>query len=174
MVRSKWLAVLVVHPEERDVECIAGIGEVVRIAAEEPHLQFWCHHEAKVGVAFEHVRRRLSAIPEGDHIHLDTGILTAVLFGDALVDLLGDLLPGRGPGCICHDAFQRRVHFGRHVHDSDELVRVKILYRPLFRQRRRVEAVVEQLLTLCAHLCDALTTTVMVGHHQPVRRDEGC
>ena len=62
---------------------------------------------------------------------------------------------------------------GGHIGDLHELIHEETLNQPFLIESRGVEPVLEQVLTLAAHLRDIVATAVMVGEHQSVRRNEG-
>ena len=68
------LAVLV-NAEQRHVEVVARIGEVVRIAAEESDLLFRREHQAHVGVLLVAVEPVFAALVERNHVGAQAGLL---------------------------------------------------------------------------------------------------
>ena len=172
MRRAQRLAVFVVDAEERHVERVARIGEVVRVAAEVAQLQLGRHHQPHVAVAFEDVGRVFGAVVERDHLDDVAGLLPAFFFQQPLLDLLNGLLAGHGPFGVRLGPFQRGIDFIGHVADFDELVGVVVFGAALFFERAGVEAVVEQVFAGSADGHDGFPTAVVVRHHQPVGRDE--
>ena len=74
MGRTCGFAVLV-GPEEANVEIIAGILEVVRIATEEGRREFRSEDEAYVGVLLEGVEVVLSPLVERHHITTEASLV---------------------------------------------------------------------------------------------------
>ena len=76
VVRFQGLSVTAVHPEEGEVQGVAGIGEVVSVSAEEAQLEFRCCHQPDVGEPTVGIRRIASSVVEGRDLHSD-GSLSA-------------------------------------------------------------------------------------------------
>ena len=166
MRRPGGLAVLV-GPEEADVEVVAGILEVVRIAAEKRRGEFGGEDQADVGVFLEGVEMVLPALIERDHVAAQAGLV-----GRFLLDL-GHRLP---PGLLGRGVVQARREAGvdprGDVLDADQYVQLEIGRLGLLVIGLGEEAVAVVVLFLGAELCQRIGADVMVGHDQPVGRDE--
>src|SRR5207249_3905450 len=67
-----------IDAEETDIEVIARIGEVVRVAAIEGDLLFRGENQAHIGVAFEAIEVILTALVKGDDVAAQSGFLVRV------------------------------------------------------------------------------------------------
>jgi hypothetical protein len=116
--RAQRLPVLV-DAEERHVEVVARIGEVVRVAAVEGDLLLGHHHQAHVVVALEAVERVAPALVEAHHLAVERRPLGALaLEGGDGVGALARLRRGVGRG-------DRRAHARRDVLDALQLLGVR-------------------------------------------------
>ncbi len=84
MFRLQWIPVRVIDAIEREIEVIAWVGEVVRVAAEVAELQFGRGHEAQIRIAAEDIGGVLGTIPELDDLHEDACLVATMLLGYAL------------------------------------------------------------------------------------------
>ena len=124
MVRAERLAVVVVDAQEREVERVARVGEVVGVAAEEAEGLLGRHHEADVGVAPERVGRVAPAVVERDELDDEARVLAPEAGQHAG-------LGGRGGGVGVEAAVDQAEHLVGHVLDGDELVHVHARHGPL-------------------------------------------
>ena len=72
------IAIVVVYSEEREVEGVARVGEIVGVAPEEPHLQLDREHQSHVGEPAEHIRRVAAAVIQRDDLNANGCTLTRV------------------------------------------------------------------------------------------------
>ena len=166
-------AVLVQQAEEREVERVAGIGEVVGFAAEEAEPQLRGHDQRGPGVAPEDVRGVEAAVVERHHLDLDPGLLPTALPLDPRGHRLGHAVPRRRARLRAHRRVDRRAHLQRDVHDVDQLVGLEVGHTALVGQRGRVEAVVEEVLAVLRDLRDEIAHAVVVGQDESVGRHQG-
>jgi hypothetical protein len=158
---------VLVDTEETHVEGVARILEVVRVAAEEGRLLLGGHHQTHVRVALVAVQVVAAALIERDHLAEQAGRL----FGLAL-DLRAHAAPGRAGlgrvrarGARGHDAFG-------HVLDRPQDVQLEVGTGQLLGSVVGVEAGLEQVALGAAQLLEDVGADVVVGHHQPVARNE--
>ena len=115
------LAVLV-GAEEADVEVVAGILEVVGIAAEEGDVELGREDEPDVGVLLVRVEVVLPALIERDHVAAQAGLVVRFLLDRAPSP------PRRATrrGVVVHARLDRRVHPVGHVLDRDQHVQLEV------------------------------------------------
>ena len=73
------LAILI-DAEDRHVQVVAGIGEVVRVAAEERRLLLGRKHQPHIGVLLVAIEPVFAAVVERHHVGAQTGLVGAFLF----------------------------------------------------------------------------------------------
>jgi hypothetical protein len=160
--------IVFVDAEEADVQIVARVLEVVGIAAEEGGGEFGREDEADVGVFFVFVEMKHSAGVERDHIAAEFRGCNAILLdgghgGAARQSLIGDGHAGLGGG----------FYFVGDVFDVFEDVEFEIGALGFVGVRFGVVAGLHIVLAAGGEIVDAFGGDVMVGEHQPVRRDEG-
>ena len=164
------LAVLV-EPEQRDVEAVARIGEIVGVAAEERGLELRREDQAHVRVLLVAVQVVQRALVQRHHLAAQAGDLLRLLLDPAHRRAARRKCFGRR-----HLRLDRRVHLRRHVLDALQHLELHARHLQLLRARRRVEPVLDVVLLRRAEPRDGAEAHVMVGEHQAVRRDDrpGC
>ena len=141
----KRLAPVVVDPEEREIEIVAWIREVVRIATVEADLELRSRHQLQVRVATEHIRRVVAAGVQRDHLDVDPRRLATPFLGDAVLHLAKRILLRVKAVLVTHSP-QPGFEFVGDVDDVYELVSVDVLQRALVREGLGEEPVVDQIL----------------------------
>ena len=153
--------------EEAEVEIVAGILEVVRVAAEEGRGEFGSEHQANVGVFLVGVEMILTALIERDDVAAQ-----ARLVGRFLLDLGHRLLACLFGRRVVESGRELGVHPRRHVFDADQHVQLQVGRLGLVFVGLGEEAVAVIVLVLVAELGQGIGPNVVVGHDQPVRRHE--
>ena len=69
-----------IDAEQRHVQIVPGIGEVVGVAAEKGNLLLGREDEADIGVLFVAIEPVFPALIQGDDVGAQTGLLLAVAF----------------------------------------------------------------------------------------------
>ncbi len=159
--------VVLVDAEEREVEIVARVAEVVGIAAVERGLLLGRHDQAHVGVALVAIERVLAAAVELDHLRLEPGLLRGLLLdlGDRRAPL-GALGLARRLG-VDRPGHSRCDVLGRGQHLELEVRALHLLARAA-----RVEAVLHVIMLRGRDLGELAERDVVVGEHQAVGRDE--
>ncbi len=149
---------VLVDAQQRGVERVARIHEVVGVAAEEGDVVLRLEYEPHVGPDLVTVDPVLGAAVERHHFAAQLRLLAAGLFdrGNAAVALGG----------------LRRIHFGGHVRVRDELARFDAGARALLRALAREEAAADQVLARRRQVLRAVERDVGVGEVEAVGRDE--
>ena len=160
------LAVLV-RAEERDVEVVARIGEVVVVAAEEPRRLFHGEHEPNVGVLLVAVEPVLAAAVE-----LDDLAPKARPLGRFLLDGRYGRASRLGGLAVAHPRLDRPLHPRRHVLVGHEHVDVDVGALQFLLRRRRIEAVTHVIVLGRRQFLELAVGHVLVGEDEPGRRDE--
>ena len=159
--------VVLVGAQEGDVEVVAGEVEVVGVAAEEGDGELGSEHQPHVLEALVAIEVVDAAVVERDHVAAQLLVVgCAFLLDRRHLRLLPFVVrlprePLGGGVDACGD-----------VGDLDQLVELDLGTAHLVLQRRRVEAVLDEVLLLRREVLDAAMGAVMVGHHQALRRDE--
>ena len=156
-----------VGPAEREVDRVARVDEVVRVAAEVRRLQVRRHHQPDV---VEHAVA--VQLPDGALEQLDELRLQPVVAGprrgeDAVAVRLAPLLGRRARQLGGHALFDLRGH----VLHRDELLHGHALEPDLVLLRRGDEAVGDPVV-LALRLGDRAARAVVVGQDQAARRHE--
>ena len=158
---------MLVGTKKADVEIVAGILEIVGIAAKERRVELRSEDQADVSVFLVRIKMVLPALIEGDHVAAQ-----ARLVGRFLLDL-GHRLP---PGLLGRGVVQAGSHTGGdargHVLDADQHIELEIGGLGLLVVGLGEEAVAVVVLVLRAELRQCVGADVVVGHDQPVNRDE--
>ena len=158
---------MLVGAKKADVEIVAGILEIVGIAAKERRVELRSEDQADVSVFLVRIKMVLPALIEGDHVAAQ-----ARLVGRFLLDL-GHRLP---PGLLGRGVVQAGSHTGGdargHVLDADQHIELEIGGLGLLVVGLGEEAVAVVVLVLRAELRQCVGADVVVGHDQPVNRDE--
>ena len=167
MGRPGRLAVLV-GAEEGDVEVVAGELEVVRVAAEEGDGEFGGEHEADVGVFLVRVEVIAPAPVKGDDVAPQSRPVERLLLD------LGDRLPPHpGRGRVDHARHDGGVHPVGDVADAHEDVQLQVGRLDFLLALEGEEAFLVVVLRGGGDLLERVGGDVVIGHHQPVGRDEG-
>ncbi|MEJ2369702.1 MAG: hypothetical protein P8Y07_02485 [Gemmatimonadales bacterium] len=164
---------VLVDAEEREIERVPGIGEVVRVPPEESQLQLDRLNETDVREAAEHVCRVASTVVERDDLHPDR----VAPIGVGLTASLPDTVEGLRPSLfalIRRSSIQRSEDLIGDILDRDQLVGIEALDPPLIVQRSGIEAAVQQVLARSARSAHGAAHAVVVGRDQAIRRDERC
>src|SRR5690606_19608320 len=157
-----------VRADERDVERVARVCEVVRVAAEEPGLELGREDELDGRVAAVAVEHLLAAVEERDDLALEVGRVLALRD-----DGLARGVRGGGDARLIRARGHCRPDALRDILDLDELVEEQAGTDELVRSRGRVEALGQVVPLRGGDRLDAVAGAVVVGRDQPVRRDEG-
>ena len=157
-----------VDAEKRHIETVAGIFEIIGVAAVEGDLLVGGEDETDVGVTLEAVEVIGAALVEGDDVATEAGFVFRLFFnfGDDLAAGEG----GVGTGEIGRDS---GVNAGSDVLDGLEDVYLEVVGFDLIGLGLRVEAVAEDVFLLGAHLLEGVGGDVVVGDHEAVGGDEG-
>ena len=140
VVRRLIGPIVLVHPQEREVEVVARVREVVRVAAEEAQLHLGRHDQADVREPAEHVGRVAASVVQTDHLHPDRVPARSVFGLQLRLDLRDDL----GSDVIAvlfGRRVRRREHLVRDVLHLDQLVRVVAGNPSLVRKRSGDESI---------------------------------
>ncbi len=160
--------VILVDPEESDVEIIAGICEVIRIAAEERDTEFRRKHEPDIRVLLVLVEVVNLAGIERYDITAHSGRRGTIFL---------DLRHGGALGLVGirrrHLWLHTRVDLIGYILDADQLVELQVGALRLFGLRLSIEAGFDVVVAFRGKLLDALRAHVMVGEGQSVGRHEG-
>ncbi len=159
--------VVFVDAEKCHIEAVAGVFEIIGIAAVERDLLFGGEDEADVGVAFEAVEVVGAALVEGDDIAAEAGFLAGFLF-----DLGDDFAAGEGGVGTGEGRGDGGVDAGGDVFDGLEDVYLEVVGLDLIGLRLRVETVAEEVSFLRAHLLERVGGDVVVGEDEAVAGDE--
>ena len=161
--------IILIDPEETDVEIEAGVLEVVRIAAEKGDVLLWREDQAHVGVLLVAIEVIQPALIEGHDVASHSRLLQRLFLDGVhhrlarpLLRLLGRDRP-RGHG---------RINAGRHVLDAHQHVQFQVDALQLIGRRAGVEAGLDQIALRGAQLLQRIGPDVMVGHHQAAGRDK--
>lgn len=166
MIHLGRLAVFV-GAKDRDIEIVAGILEVVGIAAEERRLLLGREDEADVGVNLVAVKVVARALVERDDVAAQAGGVEGFLFDRGLGGVArGEHLGGR------HVGAHRGVHLGGDVLDRLEHVELEVDALELLGARAGVEAVEQEVLFLGAELEDRVEADVVIRDDEAVGRRE--
>ena len=99
-------------------------------------------------------------------------LLATYLVQFAGLDRIYRLVTGAGSLGDRLGTLHRSIHLVRDVIDRHELVQPQHRRRAFLLERARVEALVQEMLTLLGHLRKGTSSAVMIGHHKAVRRHE--
>src|SRR5258708_29773669 len=92
-----------VGAEDTNIQVIAGIFEIIRIAAVKRRLLFRCEYEPDVGVALEAVKMVLGTLIKRDDVAPESRLLTGFIF-----NFRGDFSAcGEGFFCRCSSGHSR-------------------------------------------------------------------
>ena len=166
VVRCHRLVVLV-HPEERHIDIIAGEGEVVGVTAEECDLHLGRHYQSYVGVLLVTIEPVLASL-----VHRYDICLKAGCFFCFFADL------GRygfaGIKCLLrrHLRLECCLHTGSDVLHRHQHVQLKIGAFHLFLLRTRIEAVRNIVFLLRGHLLQLPACNMMVRKDETFRTDK--
>jgi hypothetical protein len=154
---------VLVGAEERDVEVVARVREVVGVAAEERDRLLGGEHEAHVRVLLVAVEPVLGPPVELDHLAPQAGFLQAVLLhvGDEAAALVARL-------AIAPRARGRLLDPARDVLASHEHVHLVPGARELLAARSRGEAPRDEVLLRARDVLDARVRDVVVREHEAV------
>ncbi len=158
---------VVVHPEDGQVEVVAGIGEVVGVATEERGLLLRAEHQAHVGVFAVAVQPVLAAVIQRNHRTIQTGLRVTFLLqpGDLRPAGLQRLRAGGAGRDRPQDASGDILHGHEH---ADFLVRTL----QLLGAGPGIEAVLNQVPLPGGQFLDLPQAHVVVRQDQAVRADE--
>ena len=160
------LAVLV-DAEEADVEIVARVLEVVRVAAEEGDVLLRGEDQPHVGVFLVAIEMVQAALVQRDHVAAQAGLVERFFFDRVHHGL--PLLAGLGRVDSLLDG---RLDSSGDVLDVDQHVQFQVDALDLVLALAGVKAGLDQVLLRRAELLQAIGPDVMVGHHQAVGRDE--
>ena len=71
---------ILVDAEDADIEIVARIFEIIRIAPEKRHGLFWRKNDAHIVVTFVAIKVISAALIKRDHIRAQSGFLLALFF----------------------------------------------------------------------------------------------
>ena len=157
---------LVVHTEERDVEVIARIREVVGIASEVSNRFLGHEHQADVAVAPVAVQGVAPPLVQRGDVAAQVRDATL-----ALSDLLhlavacGEQIHPGLPG-------RRGCDLLRYVAQADELIHIQVGHPPLVFRALRVEPSGEEVFPGPRNRGCRLARTMVIGHYEAARRHE--
>ena len=160
------LAVLI-NAEEADVEVIAGIFEIVRIAAEEGDVLFGREDQADVGVFLVAIEMVLTAVVKRDDIAPQARLLRRFLL-DGVHDRAAGLFRLGQRATLGNG----RVDPLGDVFDAHQHVQFKVDALHLLVLRLGVESFGQIVLVLAAELLQGVGADVVIRQHQPVGRHE--
>ena len=166
MSRPHGLAIFI-GAEKAEVQIVAGILEVVRVAAEKRRGELGSEHQANVGVLLVRVEMVLTSLIQGDDIAPQ-----ACLVGRFLFDLGHGLLAGLFGRGVIESGRELGVHPRCHIVDADQHVQLQVGRPGLVGIGPGEKAVAVVVLVLGAELGQGVSPNMVVGHDQPVRRDE--
>ncbi len=172
MIGFQRLPVTPVDPEKGEVQGVAGIGEVVGVPSEEAQLKLCRRHHPDIGKPPVGVGRVPSAIVQSRDLHPDRALTRRMLGADTVLDQGDDLSAGLLSAGLGASLVQSPQHLIGDVLRGDELVHVVVGDWPLLFEGGRIEAIVEKGLSVPGHLTHRTSSAVMIGHDQPVGRDE--
>ncbi len=159
--------VVLVGPEEADVEAVAGVFEVIRVSAEEGDVELGGEDHADVGVDLVGVEVVLAALVE-----LHDVVAELVLVGGGLLDLGDRLAPGGlgvGVGHLGGDLGGDLLGDVLDVHDD---VQLEVGGPDLLGPGTGVEAGLVVVMFWRADFLKRVGPDVVVGHDQAVGGDE--
>ncbi len=152
-----------VSAEERDVQVVARILEVVRIAAEKGDIELRREHQPHVGVLLVAIEMILAAVVKRDHIAAQPGTVERFLF---------NRIDGRAPRSLSrargHLGLDRRVDARGDILHRVQHVQFEIRASRFVSARGRLEAQVDVVLLPRAQFLNAIGAHVLVGQHQAV------
>ena len=146
--------VVLVDAEEADVEIVARILEVVRVAAVKGDLLLRGEDQPDVGVLFEAIKVILPALVERDHVAAQAGLVERFL-----LDLGHDGAAGREGLSALHVRLDRRLDALGHVLDAHQDVEFQIVALVFVGPGPGVEAVAVVIVLLVADLLQASAPT---------------
>lgn len=161
-------AAVLICPEERHIQAVTGIGEIVRVAAKGGDAVFRGEDQPDVGVLLVAVQVVFSARVEGHDFAASVRIGGAFLLDPGHIGPAGP--SGLGGRSARGDTL---LHFARNVLHGNENIRFQVRARFLLRLSGSVEAVLHVVVFAAAELLDALGRDVMVGEQQTSGRHEG-
>jgi len=166
ILRVDRLAVLV-NAEQRHIQVVARIREIVGVAAEEGGLVFGCEYQPHIGILPITVKPVFAALIQRHDVGTQARLLQAFAFdpgdgGFAPSELL----------CRRHGAFQRRLHSLGHVLHGPEHVDLQVRRLHLLRGRGRVEAVLDKVVLGGGVFLQLAARYMVIGEQQAMRADE--
>ena len=133
--------IVFVNTEQREIEIVARIFEVVRVTAEERNLKLRREHQTHVGVLLIGVEVVLAALIKRNHVVTHSVFLRG-FFRDVV-----DFRVARGGSLRrCHIRLHRAGDASRYVFDRDQLIQLQIGGLNFFVARRSIEAVLDVVL----------------------------
>ena len=161
------LAVLI-DPEQREIQVVAGVSVVVRVATKGRDLQLWRRGQAHIRELAVAVEPVLAALVEGHGLAGEAG---AGLL--SLAQLCQRGAPGREGILVSRSLGDGGIHLGGDVFAGHQHHELQAWYLDLLSTAGGSEAVPHQIRLGAGDLGDAAPTHMMVRHHQPVPTHEG-
>src|SRR4029077_7190500 len=160
--------VVFVDSEKRDVQIVAGIGEIIRIPAKKRDVKFWSENQTHIGVLLVLVEVKDLAGVEDDDIAAQARRSAAVLFD-----------PGHG-GALClsrigsgHARLDPRVDLVGDVLDAHQLIKLEIWAFDFFGAGLGVKAGLDVVVARGGKLLHTAGADVVVREGQSVGGNEG-
>ena len=139
--------IIFVNTEQREVEIVAWIFEVVRVTAQERNFKLRREHETHVGVLLIGVEVVLAALIERNHV-----VAHSVLLRGFFRDVVDFSVARGGSLRRRHVGFHSAGDARRYVFDRDELIQLQIGGLNFFVASRSIEAVLDVVLLRRADL----------------------
>jgi len=167
IIRTAEGFVVLIDAKEGHIEVVAGIGEIVIIAAPESDLALGGHDQADVGVAFVLIEPVFTAVVQGDHIAAEAGLVAVLLFNFRLF-----LFAGLEGVSRLHPRLDRAGDPAGDIHHIDEHVQLQIRAFGFLRLGGGVKTGRDEILLGRRHFLQLSHRHMVVGHHQAVGADE--
>ena len=158
---------LFVDAEEIHVEVVAGVLEVIGVAAEKRDLLLGSKHNAHVRVAAVPVDVVLAPLVQADDLAQQAGFFCR--FG---LDFRRHRVEGGRRLFGRHLGLEDGLHAGRHILDAHQHVELKSLAADLLIARLGIEAVPVVVVVFVPKSGQNVGSHVLVGHDQPIGRNE--
>ena len=161
------LAVLV-NPEETDIEIVARILEVIRVAAIKGRLLLGRKNKADIGVSLVTIKLIRAAFVKGDDVAAQPGLVFRFF-----LDLRDDRAPRLQGRVRIHRGFDRSVDPLGNIFDGVEDVELEIERALFFRLSFGVETLLQVVVFGAAQLLQSVGADVMIRDRQTIGGNEG-
>ena len=157
-----------VDAEKAHIEVVAGIFEIIGIAAEERDALLRGEDEADVGVFLEAVEVIGAALVESDDVAAEPGLGERFFF-----DFGGDLAAGEHGGLAGGTDGDRGIYAQGDVFDGLENVELEIDALLFVGRGFRVESVAEIIVFFVGKFLDIVGADMVIGDDETITADEG-